>query len=306
MQLRYVFSETGTGLRRHVSMSIALILTITVSLTLVGLGLLLKFQADKAENYYGNQLQISVFLCNQNSRGPHCTTGEATAPQKAAVRHVLETHPEVKTFYLQSKDQAYQKWKKIFVAGDKTERQIYSTVRPSDMQESYWVTLKDPQHFQGVESAVSGMDGVDHVTDLHKILKPLYAGLAWMQRGALAIGAFLLVAAVLQVGNTIRLAAVARRREIGIMRLVGASSLYISLPFLMETVLAALIGIGLSCAAIATFVQVVVYGLLRGRIRIVEWIDWTDTLWAFAGITVLGIVLTLVTTLVTTRKSLKV
>ncbi|HET8602896.1 MAG TPA: permease-like cell division protein FtsX [Marmoricola sp.] len=306
MQLRYVFSETGTGLRRNVSMSVALILTITVSLTLVGLGFLLKYQADKAQNYYGNQLQISVFLCNQNSRGPHCTTGEATAQQKAAVRHVLSTHPEVKSFYLQSKEQAYQKWRKIFVSGDKTERQIYSTVKPADMQESFWVTLKDPQQFSNVESAVSGMDGVDHVTDLHKILKPLYAGLSWLQRGALIIGGFLLIGAILQVGNTIRLAAVARRREIGIMRLVGASSLYISLPFLMETLVAALIGIALSCAAIAAFVELVVYGLLRGRIHIVEWVDWTDAVWSFIWITVIGVAITLVTTLVMTRKSLKV
>ena len=70
MQLRYVFSETGTGLRRNVSMSIALIVTIFVSLTLVGMGLLLNAQADKAEQFWGSKLQITVFLCNQNSQTP--------------------------------------------------------------------------------------------------------------------------------------------------------------------------------------------------------------------------------------------
>src|SRR6476646_6171429 len=71
MQLRYVFSETGTGLRRNVSMSIALIVTIFVSLTLVGMGLLLNSQADKAEKFWGSKLQIKVFMGNQNSRVPH-------------------------------------------------------------------------------------------------------------------------------------------------------------------------------------------------------------------------------------------
>ena len=68
MQLRYVFSETGTGLRRNVSMSVALIVTIFVSLTLVGMGLLLNSQADKAEKFWGSKLQITVFMCNQNSK----------------------------------------------------------------------------------------------------------------------------------------------------------------------------------------------------------------------------------------------
>ena len=70
MQLRYVFSETGTGLRRNVSMSVALIVTIFVSLTLVGMGLLLNAQANKAEKSWGDKLQITVFLCNETSRSP--------------------------------------------------------------------------------------------------------------------------------------------------------------------------------------------------------------------------------------------
>ena len=77
MHLRYVFSETRTGLRRNVSMSIALVVTIFVSLTLVGMGLLLNSQADKAERFWGSKLQITVFMCNQNSQVPTCD-GEVT------------------------------------------------------------------------------------------------------------------------------------------------------------------------------------------------------------------------------------
>ena len=87
------------------------------------------------------------------------------------------------------------------------------------------------------------------VRDLRQVLKPIYFWITVMKWGAIAVAAFLLVAAILQVGNTIRLAAFARRKEIGIMRLVGASNLYISLPFLMETLVAALVGIGLSALA---------------------------------------------------------
>jgi len=306
MQLRYVFTETGNGLKRNVSMTTALVVTIFVSLTLVGMGLLLNAQAHKAEQYWGSKLQITVFLCNQNSRTPHCTSGETNDAQKAAIVNVIETHPEVKSYYTQTKEQAFAIWKRVYISKDATEREIYSTVTANDMQNSYWITLKDPNKYKGVESALSGMDGVASVHDLRQVLKPIYFWITVMKWGAIGIAAFLLMAAVLQVANTIRLAAFARRKEIGIMRLVGASNLYISLPFLLETLVAALIGVTLAAASLAAFMYVFIYGKLRNHNQIVEWIDWHDALLAVGGIAALGVFITLIPTLVMTRKYLKV
>jgi len=306
MQLRYVFSETATGLRRNISMSVALIVTIFVSLTLVGMGLLLNQQADKAERFWGSKLQITVFMCNQNSKTPNCSSGEISPTQRTAVKQAIDTSPEVASYYHQSKDQAFKTWKRVYLSQDKSQQEIYSTVRASDMQESYWVKLKDPNQFQGVKSALVGMPGVDAVRDLRQVLKPIYFWMTVMKWGAIAIAAFLLVAAILQVGNTIRMAAFARRKEIGIMRLVGASTLYISLPFLMETLVAAVIGIALAAGALMAFMYFVIYGKLRPSSNIVEWVDWNDAYLAIGGITVLGILLTLIPTLVMTRKYLKV
>ena len=174
------------------------------------------------------------------------------------------------------------------------------------MQESYWVKLKDPNKFQGVEGQLANLDGVAAVRDLRQVLKPIYFWMEVMKWGAISVAAFLLVAAILQVANTIRMAAFARRKEIGIMRLVGASNLYISLPFLMETLVAALIGITLSALTLLTFMYVVIYGQLRPGSNIVEWVDWQDAYVAVAGIAILGILLTLFPTLVMTRKYLKV
>jgi len=305
MQLRYVFSETGSGLKRNVSMSIALIVTIFVSLTLVGMGLLLNSQADKAEKFWGNKLQITVFMCNQNSKAANCT-GEVTPAQRTAIRSVIGDHPEVASFYHQTKDQAFKTWKRVYVSKDKSEQEIYSTVTPADMQESYWVKLKDPNKFQGVEAELSETGGVAAVRDLRQVLKPIYFWIEVMKWGAISVAGFLLIAAILQVANTIRLAAFARRKEIGIMRLVGASTLYISLPFLMETLVAALIGIGLAAGTLMAFMYVVIYGKLRPASNIVEWVDWQDSYTAVIGIAVLGVLLTLVPTLVMTRKYLKV
>lgn len=306
MQLRYVFSETRTGLRRNVSMTVALVVTIFVSLTLVGMGILLNQQAQKAEQYWGSKLQITVFLCNQNSRTPHCTSGAATEPQKQAITQVLDSHPEVASYEFQTKEQAFATWKRVYISKDKSEQEIYSTVTPADMQESYWIKLKDPNKYRGVESALSGMDGVTAVRDLREVLKPIYFWMTVLKWGAIAIATFLLIAAILQVGNTIRLAAFARRKEIGIMRLVGASNLYISLPFLMETLVAAMIGIGLAAGTLAVFMYAVIYHRLRPGSHIVEWVDWHDALLSVGGIAALGVLLTLIPTLVMTRKYLRV
>ena len=306
MQLTYVFSELGSGLKRNVSMSIAVIVTIFVSLTLVGMGLLLNAQAQKAEAYWGSKLQITVFLCNQNSSTANCVNGEATGQQKQAVEEVLDGNGEVASWRLQTKQEAYDKWRTAYVGSDETERRVYDSIRPSDMQESYWVQLNDPEQFMGVKSAVQGLAGVNTVRDLREVLQPIYFWMNVMKWGAIGIAAFLVVAAVLQVGNTIRLAAFARRREIGIMRLVGASSLYIQLPFLMESLVAAVVGVGLAAGAILVFMWVVIYNTLRPTSNIVAWVDWGDGLAAVGWIALIGLALTLIPTLVMTRKYLKV
>jgi cell division transport system permease protein len=232
--------------------------------------------------------------------------GEVTKAQKAEVEKVLDEHPEVGSWRLQSKQEAYDKWRSAYISDDETEQRVYESIRPSDMQESYWVQLKDPEKFMGIKSQVSGLPGVNTVRDLREVLKPIYFWMNVMKWGAISIAGFLIFAAVLQVGNTIRLAAFARRREIGIMRLVGASSLYIQLPFLMEALVAALVGVLLSAVTIGAFMYVVIYQMLRPTSNIVAWVDWSDGIWAIGSIALIGLLLTLVPTLAMTRKYLKV
>lgn len=306
MQLTYVFSELATGLRRNVSMTVAVVVTMFVSLTLVGLGLLLNAQADKAEAFWGDRLQITVFLCTDNSPGTACLDGKATAGQKAAVEQALSQSPEVETYRFESSQTAYEKWREVYTADDETRAQVIEAIKPTDLAESYWVTLKDPREFQGVKDSVSALPGVGSVRDLREVLQPIYFWISAFKWGAIVIAGFLLLAAILQVGNTIRLAAFARRREIGIMRLVGASSLYIQLPFLLEAFVAAFLGVLFASGAILLFLYVVVYRLLRPNSTLVAWVDWGDGLAAIATISAVGLALTLIPTLFLTRKYLNV
>jgi cell division transport system permease protein len=306
MQLTYVFSELAHGLRRNVSATVAVVVTLFVSLTLVGLGLLLNAQADKAEEFWGDRLQITVFLCTENSPGAKCIDGQVTEGQKAAVAGLLESHPQVEKFHHESSEEAYAKWRDVYAGDDETSRQVIEAIKPNDLAESFWITLEDPREFADLKAEVAELPGVGSVRDLRQVLEPIYFWINAFKWGAIVIAGFLLVAAILQVGNTIRLAAFARRREIGIMRLVGASSLSIQLPFLLEALFAAVVGVLLAGAAIGVFLYVVVYRLLRPNSNLVAWVDWGDGLWAMGAVTLVGLALTLIPTLLLTRKYLKV
>ena len=303
MQLRYVFSELGQGLRRNLSMHIAVILTLFVSLTLVGLGVLLGQQAVRAGDQWGNELQITVFLCRDHDENPACPT-EVTPAQQQAIQKVVNENPEVSSSYVESKQEAFEKVKELFGA-EKFEG-ANAAATADDMAKSIWITLKDPDEYQGVTSAVRGLDGVSSVRDQREVVGPILAGIDTMKYGSYATAAFLVIAALLLVANTIRLAALARRKEIGIMRLVGASTLYIALPFLLEAVVTALIGVVLAGGAMAAFMWFGVHGRLEEFVGFIPWVGLPEYLVALLVVAVLGPVLTLVPTLFLTGKYLKV
>ena len=169
MQLRYVFSELGQGLRRNLSMHIAVILTLFVSLTLVGLGVLLNQQADKAAQHWGSQLQITVWLCKDRDQNPACL-GEVTDAQKAAISKVIEDNPEVADFHFESKDEAFEKLQETYVGKFDGPNSI---ITADDMPQSVWIELKDPEQFEGITSAVVGLDGVSGIRDARDTLESL-------------------------------------------------------------------------------------------------------------------------------------
>ena len=306
MPLGSTLKELGTGLTRNKSMSISLIVTMTVSLLLASLGLLMQSQAVRTERFFGDRLQLQVNMCTKNSPGANCLGGAVTTDQKQAVREALRTNPQVKDFETRSPADNYGQARALLGQTDTGRKQL-ETLGPEAFPESYFVTLKDAQKFDGVVSQVSGMDGVGNVNSLRKLLGPLFEMLDKMQWAALATSLLLIIAAVLQVSNTIRMTAYARRREIGIMRLVGASSWHIQLPFILESLMAALISAFLASAGLAAFIYFVVYGYLRDNLgQITTWVGWGESITVMGYTTALALILALIPTLVMTRKYLDV
>ena len=301
--MRYVLSNLGQGLRRNASMHVAVILTLFVSLTLVGLGVLLNQQADKAAQHWGSQLQITVWLCKADDDNPACT-GEVTNAQKTAILDVVQDNPEVAGYHTESKEEAFEKVKELL--GPERFEGPNPAATAEAMPQSLWIELDDPERYQGITSAVIGLDGVSDIRDMRTVLEPIYGSINALQYAALGTAAFLVLAALLLVGNTIRLAALARRREIGIMRLVGASTLYIALPFLLEALVTALVGVALAVGALGAFMYYGIFERAGDQLKFMPWIGMSEYTVAVLVIAVMGPILTVLPTLVLTRKYLKV
>ena len=303
MQLRYVYSELGQGLRRNLSMHLAVILTLFVSLTLVGMGVLFQQQATKAAEQWGNQLQITVFLCRNGDSNPVCPSS-VTDAQKTDIEAVVRDNPEVADYHFESSETALGKAKELY--GEELFSGDNPAITAEDMPQTIWITLEDPEQFEGITSAVQGLDGVSRVQDMRKVIAPILGALSMLQWVALVTAAVLVFAALLLVANTIRLAAFARRKEIGIMRLVGASTLYIALPFLLEALVTAIIGVVLAGGALAAVQQFGIEGRGDDTLKFIPWIGWDEFGLALLAVGILGPLLTLLPTLVLTRKYLKV
>ncbi len=300
--MRHTLREAWSGLRRNLSMTLAVIVTMWVSLTLFGGGLLGAQQVELLKGRWYDKIEISVFLCVPESKGANCEPGQnATDAQRQAIRAALETNPEVATVYYESKAEVWEDFQRVY-----QNSPVLADMTADMMQDNFRVKLKNPEQYEGVVSAVAGLPGVQAVQDLRQYLNPLFEWLNVAKWTTIGLSLLLLLAAALQIATTIRMAAFSRRRELGIMRLVGASNWYIMLPFLLESLVAALIGALLACASLAALQKFLIIDRAQPSLKSVEWIGWPQVGLAMLGVIAVGVVLSVVPTLIATRKYLRV
>ena len=236
MRAQFVLSEMAIGLRRNLTMTVAAVLTSSIALALLGVSLLLYAQVGTMKDYWYDKVEVSVFLCQDLSQTPSCTSA-VTAEQRTQIEADLRAREEVDEVFYESQEEAFERFKEQF-----KNSAIANNVTADQLPESFRVKLKNPENFGAVASAVRGRPGVDEVADSRALLDRFFRVLNGLRNGALFIAVVAVVAMVLLIANTVQVAAFSRRRETGIMRLVGASNLYIQLPFILEGALAGLIG----------------------------------------------------------------
>jgi cell division transport system permease protein len=305
MRAQFILSEIGIGLRRNLTMTIAAVVTIAVSLAMFGAVLLIRAQTSEMKGYWYDKVEVSIFLCSDIDKAdnPACSAGAVTDSQRDAIRADLEAMSEVETVLYESKEEAYQHFKEDF--GDSA---FSNEVTADQLPESFRVKLKDPEQFAIITSAFEGRPGVQSVVDQRQLLERFFALLNMLTSCAFVAAILLLIATVLLIANTIRVAAFSRRRETRIMRLVGASNFYIQVPFLLEGAIAGLIGGLIAWLLLAAVYQFLVLGVVKPQLEslIQQWIDWGVVIGTAPVIVGVGVVVSVLASFVTIRRYLRV
>lgn len=276
MRAQFVFHEVWIGLRRNLTMTVALIVVVAISLSLLGTGLLFVKQVDNTRTYWQSRVQLSVYLCTSSQLGGACAkNGPVTPPERANIQNeLMQTHDILSVQYV-SQSQALAQFRKEFANNEP----IVKYTSPDQIPSSFEIRLKNTQaDAQNVTNVIDGAPGVSEVVNDASILDQFYRLLDEARNAVVVIAIFLLVAAILLVANTIRLSAFNRRRETSIMRLVGASNFYVQLPFLVEGMIAGLIGwliatgllIGVKSLLLSSLQSVFPYGVQLSTADLVE------------------------------------
>ncbi|MEU6506494.1 MULTISPECIES: permease-like cell division protein FtsX [Streptomyces] len=305
MRAQFVLSEIGVGLRRNLTMTFAVIVSVALSLALFGGSLLMSDQVSTMKGYWYDKVNVSIFLCNKHDAesDANCAKGAVTDDQKKQILADLQKMPVVEKVSYESQDEAYKHYKEQF-----GNSPLASSLTPDQMQESYRIKLKDPQKYQVIASAFNGRDGVQSVQDQKGILDNLFQLLNLMNRGALGVMAMMLIVALLLIVNTVRVSAFSRRRETGIMRLVGASGFYIQAPFIAEAAVAGLIGGGLACVALVVGRYFTIdHGMdLAHKLQLINFVGWDAVLTKLPLILATSVLMPALAAFFALRKYLKV
>jgi cell division transport system permease protein len=289
VRIGLILGEALSGLRRNASMVISVVLVTFVSLTFVGAAMLMQMQIGKMQSFWADRAQVAVYMCSSVDESETCSGEVASQDEIDAVTAALNDSaiaPYIRDFEFANNDDAYA------LTIEVVDPELASILTPDQINATFSINLVDQTQSDVLIERFASQPGVESVEDQMQYLEPLFSALTIASYVAIGIAALMLIAAVLLIATTIRLSAFARRREIGIMRLVGASNRFIQTPFVLEGVLAALIGSALASGAVWAVVNFGVEDYLRDRVVFVStWVGPADLAIVIPVIVLVGVVL---------------
>lgn len=240
MKAEYYLRETASNLGRNITITLASVMTVAVSLALVGASLMLRSGVENATRRWQGGIEFVIFM--QRDPSPE---------QVQSLRDDLEQSPEVASVQFVDKKEAYEEFKMLFA--DSPE--LVDSVDPETLPPSFRVepVNKEVDAVEALGSTYAARSGVQRVVFASTTIRLIQQLSSRLTVGIFVIAAFLLGAAGLLILNTIRMAMFARRREIEVMKLVGATNWFIRVPFMLEGLVQGLIGAFLAIVALAAF-----------------------------------------------------
>jgi len=303
MRISFVLRELWEGIRGNLSMVLSIVLVSFVSLSFVAVAALLQVQVGNLKNYWYDKAQIAIYLCNDFESELVCEAGAITQSQQIAVAAQLKSTalaPYIDTYYFESQEEAYQR-----LLDESSELSAAQYLNPEQLNATYWVSLADPESAELVVEAFESQPGVASVADQRSYFDPIIGLLNGASVAAGSIAAVMLFSAALLTATTIRLSAFARRKEIAIMRLVGASSASIQLPFILEGLLAALAGGGLAIGLNVFLVENYLTDSLALELAFANFVTTADVLQVAPFVLGLGAILDVLASGISTFRHLR-
>ncbi|WP_350258841.1 permease-like cell division protein FtsX [Scrofimicrobium sp. R131] len=283
MRLRFILSETGKGLARNKAMAVAVIIVTFVSLLFVGVASLAQLQVGKMRSQWYDKIEVSVYMCANKDQSPTCDLQQASDEQIEAVRQRLaspELAPYISKVYEETPEQAYEAFQEQYA-----NNPMAQWTTPDMLGFSFRVKLVDPEQYQIIQEEFSGTPGVSEVRDQRDLIEPLFKVVENAKLISLGLAGVMVVAAILLITTTIQLSAMSREEETQIMRLVGASNLFIQAPFMIEGAIAALVGAGLAVGSLFAAVRLLIENWLAPSFPWTNFITTTD-MWLITPILV--------------------
>lgn len=304
MRVGLVLGEVWSGLRRNLSVVISVILVTFVSLTFVGAAILMQLQIQQMKTFWYDRAQVAVYLCTDFDQSATCDGSDAGEEEIAAVENALKSEvlaPYVDDYFFVDHDEAFDEFTKQFEGNP-----IVEITKPEQLNQTFWIKLDDPSRSDIITETFAGVPGVQSVSDQRSLLDQIFLFLGVASYTAIAIAGLMLVAAMLLISTTIRLSAFSRRREIGIMRLVGASNRFIQTPFILEGIIAALIGAVLAGAASVAIVKFFVQDFLVAEVPFTSYITVEQSLVVPPILIALGVILSAIAAKIAITRYLRV
>jgi cell division transport system permease protein len=236
----YVARETLTNLRRNVTLTIAAIMTVAVSLALFGSTLLVRQGVDNVSQFWQDGINVIAFV-----------KSDITPEQQEALERFIDENPAVGKWRFVDREQSREEALRLFERNEAMLAKVQAD--PDLIPASFRLTpeSKEVNLMKALGEQLRAEPGVLKVVDESESIKTITGVSGFAQRAMLIVGVGLLAAALLLILNAIRMAMFARRREIEVMKLVGATNWFIRVPFMLEGIIQGMVGALLALGAVA-------------------------------------------------------